>query len=291
LGQALARLGARVTLIQRGVRLLEKEEPAAAECVGEALNRDGVDVRLQTEVTSARCNAAGKQLELRAGDQSSTVEVDEILVATGRAPNVSELNLEAVGVESDPERGVKVNDRLQTTHPRIYAAGDVCGLDQLTHAADFQARIVVQNALFWGRARVSRLIVPRCTYTSPEVAHVGLTQAQAEAQGLSMVSFRQSLAENDRAVLAGETDGFVQVLLQRGTDRLLGATLVGEHAGEMLGELTLALQHRIGLGQLGRVIHPYPTVAEAIRKLGDQYQRTRLTPFIRTALQTWLKWT
>ena len=184
----------------------------------------------------------------------------------------------------------RVDDRLRTANRRIFAAGDVCSAYRFTHAADFQARVVVQNALFPGRARASALTVPRCTYTDPEVAHVGLSEREARARGIAVRTFVQPLAEVDRAVLDGETEGFVKVHVRAGTDRLVGATVVARHAGEMLPELTLALVEGIGLGRLARVIHTYPTQADAIRKLGDAYQRTRLTPRVRALLGAWLAW-
>ena len=174
-----------------------------------------------------------------------------------------------------------VDDRLRTTNPRIYAAGDVCSAHKFTHTADAQARIVIQNALFLGRARASALTLPWCTYTDPEVAHVGLYEREAAARGIAVRTFVQELADVDRAVLDGETEGFVKVHVRAGTDRILGATIVARHAGEMMPELTLAIATGIGLGRIASVIHPYPTQAEAIRKLGDAYNRTRLTPRVK----------
>jgi pyruvate/2-oxoglutarate dehydrogenase complex dihydrolipoamide dehydrogenase (E3) component len=215
--------------------------------------------------------------------------VDQVLVAVGRAPNVEGLGLETVGVEFD-KKGVKVNDRLQTTNPRIYACGDICSPYQFTHAADFMARIVIQNALFKGRAKASSLIIPWATYTSPEVAHVGLYERDAKTQGIEVDTFTQELSKVDRAILDGETEGFVRVHVRKGTDELVGATVVAAHAGELIGELTLALKGELGLKTIGVTIHPYPTQAEAIRKTGDLYNRTRLTNFVKSLMQRWLSW-
>jgi len=216
--------------------------------------------------------------------------VDEILVGVGRRPNVEGLGLDTVGVAVE-KTGVKVNDRLQTTNPRIYAAGDICSPHKFTHAADFQARIVIQNALFFGRAKASALTIPWCTYTDPEIAHVGLYERDGAARGIQIRTFVQELNDVDRAILDGETEGLVKVHVQEGTDKILGATVVARHAGEMLPELTLAMTHGLGLGKIASTIHPYPTQAEAIRKLGDQYNRTRLTPFVRWLFRRWLAWT
>ena len=237
--------------------------------------------------------ANGKVLHLGANGTSGEtepLEVDDILVAVGRAPNVEGLGLEAAGVTFDKATGVLVDDRLRTTNPRVYAAGDICTPLKFTHHSDFQARLVIQNALFLGRAKASALVVPRCTYTDPEVAHVGLTAEEAEARGQRVRTFVQELADVDRARLDGETNGFVKAHVAQGTDRILGATIVARHAGEMLPELTLALAHGVGLGRLARVIHTYPTQAEGIRKLGDAYNRTRLTPTVKRIFETWLRW-
>lgn len=197
--------------------------------------------------------------------------------------------METVGVEFGP-KGVQVNDRLQTTNPRIYACGDICSRYQFTHAADFMARIVLQNALFLGRARVSSLVIPWSTYTSPEIAHVGLHPHEAEAQGIALDTFTQPLGQVDRALIDGETEGFVRVHVRRGTDRILGATIVAAHAGELIGEITLAIKAGIGLRTVGATIHPYPTQAEAIRKTGDLHNRTRLTPWVKGLMNRWLAW-
>uniref|UniRef100_A0A7C4QIE5 Mercuric reductase n=1 Tax=Schlesneria paludicola TaxID=360056 RepID=A0A7C4QIE5_9PLAN len=291
LSQALARLGAAVTMLEQSPRLLAREEPPAADCVRQALERDGVTIWHQARLLRVETNGAAKRLHVVRDGRECSLEVDALLVAAGRVPNVEGLNLEAAGVDYDVEHGVRVNDRLQTSNRHIFAAGDVCSPHKFTHAADFQARIVIQNALFHGRANARRLLIPRCTYTSPEVAQVGLTQAEAAERRVPVDVYRLDLADIDRAVLAGDSQGFVQVLTRRNSDRIVGATLVAEHAGEMLGELTLAMRSGIGLKALGATIHPYPTVAEAIRKLGDQYQRRRLTPWVRSLLGWWFAWT
>ena len=204
---------------------------------------------------------------------------------------VAGLGLEAAGVAYDRAAGVLVDDHLRTTNRRIYAAGDVCSQFKFTHLADAMARIVIRNALFFGRARASALTIPWCTYTDPEIAHVGLYESDAHARGLKVTAFVQDFAAVDRAVLDGETDGMLKVLVAEGTDRIVGATLVASHASEMVSELTLAIAKGIGLGALADVIHPYPTQAEAFRKLGDQYNRTRLTPRVKRFFERFLAWT
>jgi len=213
-------------------------------------------------------------------------------VGAGRAPNVEGLNLEAAGVkyEGGKGRGVIVNDRLQTTNPNIYAAGDICLPYQFTHLADAAARIVIQNALFFGRKKLSALTIPWCTYTDPEVAHVGLSEAEAQKKGIVVQTFVKPLGEVDRAILDGEEEGFVKILVKAGTDKILGATIVARHAGEMISEVSTAMVGGMGLGTLASVIHPYPTQAEAIRSTGDMYNRTRLTPTLKRMFTRYLAW-
>jgi pyruvate/2-oxoglutarate dehydrogenase complex dihydrolipoamide dehydrogenase (E3) component len=204
---------------------------------------------------------------------------------------VEGLGLERAGVERDARKGVKVDDFLRTSNPKIYAAGDVCLDLKFTHAADATARLVVQNALFHGRRKFSHLVIPRCTYTDPEIAHVGMTGRDAAERGIPTSTFLRSFSEVDRAIADGEEEGFVKVRVRRGSDRILGATIVARHAGEMINEITLAMTRKVGLGALGGVIHPYPTQAEAIQQAGNAYHRTRLTPGVRKVLGSWLRWT
>jgi pyruvate/2-oxoglutarate dehydrogenase complex dihydrolipoamide dehydrogenase (E3) component len=291
LAQAFARFGAQVSLLQGEGQILPREDPDVAERVARALSRDGVDLRLGTRVE--RIERAGEErvIHVISGGAAARVVADAILVGVGRAPNVEGLGLEDVGVAHDTRAGVAVDDRLRTTNRRIYAAGDVCSAHKFTHNSDAQARIVIQNALFLGRARTSALTLPWCTYTDPEVAHVGLSEREAAARGIAVRTFVQELADVDRAVLDGEAEGFVKVHVRAGTDRILGATIVARHAGEMLPELTLAIATGTGLGRIASVIHAYPTQAEAIRKLGDAYNRTRLTPRVKRLFARWLAWT
>jgi pyruvate/2-oxoglutarate dehydrogenase complex dihydrolipoamide dehydrogenase (E3) component len=287
LAQAFARLGSKVVLLDRHSCVLRREEAAASDLVRAALERDGVQFLPCAIVNRVERCQTGKRISLAS---RAEYEVDEVLVGVGRQPNVDGLGLESAQVKYDPEKGVAVDDRLRTSNPRIFAAGDVCSRYQFTHAADALARIVVQNALFLGRARASALTIPWCTYTDPEVAHVGLSRAQATEQRIAVDVFTQPLGEVDRAVLDGQTEGFVQVLVRRGTDRIVGCTIVAAHAGEMIGEVSLAMTARLGLRRLAGTIHPYPTQAEALRKIGDAYNRTRLTPWVRWLLGKWLGW-
>lgn len=222
-------------------------------------------------------------------DHQSTVAVDAILTGTGRVPNVEGLNLEAAGVDCDPKHGIRVDDFLRTSNRRIYAAGDVCLEHKFTHSADASARIVVRNALFPGRRRLSALTIPWCTYTDPAIAHVGLYVRQARERNIPVKTFTIPMHDLDRAIADGEETGFVKIHVREGSDRILGATIVARHAGDMINEITLAMVAGIGLHTLARVIHAYPTQAEAIKKAADAYNRSRLTPVIQSLLRRWLK--
>ncbi|KAA5539724.1 mercuric reductase [Roseiconus nitratireducens] len=289
LAQAMARFGSAVTLIEKGDRLLHRDDPQAAELVHDQLRRDGVQFRMRATVKrfERRGNEDITWIECEGSEQQ--LASDAILVSAGRTPNVQGMGLEQAGVQFDPQSGVKVDDRLRTTNPRIYAAGDVIGAMQFTHAADFMARTVIGNSLFNGRSKLSSLLVPWCTYSSPEVAHVGITAEQATQQRIKIDTFTQPLSDVDRAVLEGQSIGFVRVHVRQGTDKILGATVVAENAGDLISQLTTAIQHGLGLKKIASVIHPYPTQADAIRKLGDQYNRTRLTPWVRHLIDRWLR--
>jgi pyruvate/2-oxoglutarate dehydrogenase complex dihydrolipoamide dehydrogenase (E3) component len=290
LAQAFRRLGAEVTVFHTGSHILNREDADAAEILQRAFLAEGIRLVLDAKLTRVDRGADGKVLHAETPRGPATVTVDEILVGAGRAPNVDDLGLESVGVAYDRRSGVKVDDRLCTSNPMIYAAGDVCLAEKFTHAADFAARTVIQNALFLGRKKLSALTIPWCTYTDPEIAHVGLSERQAAERGVAIDTYLRPFAEVDRAVIDGEDEGFVKVHARRGTDRVVGATIVARHAGDMIGELTLAITAGVGLGRLASVIHSYPTRAEAIRQVGDMYNRTRLTPRVKKLFAAWLRW-
>ena len=268
--------------------LLPREDAKASELVKQAMVQDGVKLFLGVGVVRAEINGMDKVLHLADGRE---VRADAILVGVGRTPNVAWLGLEAAGVTYDPKKGIHVDDRLRTSNPRIFSAGDVCSRYQFTHAADAMARIVIQNALFYGGAKVSSLTIPWCTYTEPEVAHVGLYEHEAKEKGVKVDVFMQEMGHVDRAILDGDTEGFVKVLVHKGTDRIVGATIVARHAGEMISELTALIVAKGGLRTLGQTIHPYPTQAEALRKVADAYSRSRLTPFVKELFRKWFRWT
>jgi pyruvate/2-oxoglutarate dehydrogenase complex dihydrolipoamide dehydrogenase (E3) component len=290
MAQSFARFGSQVTLLERNPRILPREDPAASGVVQSAMVRDGVRFLFQVSIRRVEVGPEGKTVWLDQQGESMSVIADEILVAAGRTPNIENLGLEAAGVQGDLKTGVLVNDHLRTSNPRIYAAGDVCSSKKFTHAADFMARMALRNALFGGRSRCSSLIIPRSVYTDPELAHVGLDFRELEQRKDSLAIYQQDFAQSDRAILSGEPAGFVKVYCRTGSDRILAATIVSRQAGELIGELVLAMKYKIGLKKISSVIHPYPTQAESLRKLGDQFNRQRLTPGIKKLFQTWLKW-
>lgn len=290
LSQSFAQLGAVVFLVKSDRGILPREDRDAARIVEARMLRDGVQMLVGGRETAVK--NGGRQIHLTADAKQHRFDepIDQLLVAVGRASNVENLSLDAVGVKFD-QKGVKVNDRLQTTNPRIFAAGDVCSPYQFTHAANFMARIVIQNALFQGRAKASTLTIPWCTYTTPEVAYVGLSGQDAMGKGVEIDTFVQEMKDVDRAILEGEDEGFVKVHVHKGSDRIAGATIVARNAGDMISEITLAMTHGLGVKSIASTIHPYPTQAEAIGKVGDMYNRTRLTPFVKSLFHKWLNWT
>ena len=290
LAQAFARFGADVVVVEREERALPAEEPDVGDAVAAALRADGVRLELATRLASVEGVGSARRLSLEGPGTRPTVEVDAILVAVGRQPNLAGRALEAAGIERDERGGLRVDDRLRTTNRRVYAAGDVVGGPQLTHLADAHARLVIRNALFPGRAKASALTIPWCTYTDPEVARVGLDRRSAAAASIETDAYQTRWDEVDRARLEGEEDGFVRVLARAGTDEIVGATIIGRHAGESISLVTLAMDRGIGLADLAGLVHPYPTRAQALGRIADAYQRTRLGPGTRAALVRWLAW-
>ena len=291
LAQAFQRLGSDVTLLEMGSHVLGREDADAAAIVQAAMLRDGVKLVLHARVVRVEQSPEGKLLHYEVNGDPKQVALDEILVGAGRAPNVEGLNLEAVGVRYDLRKGLEVDDRLRTTNPRIYAAGDVCMEKKFTHAADAAAQIVVRNALFFGRRKPSQLVIPWCTYTDPEIAHVGMYEREANALGIEVDTYLTAHSAVDRAKADGEEEGFTKIHVKKGSDQILGATIVAPHAGEIINEITLAMVGKLGLGKVFEVIHPYPTQAMAIKASAGAYLRTRLTPFAKRLFNLWFRLT
>ena len=290
LAQSFARFGSAVTLIEQQSQLLPRDEPAAAAVLLDSMKRDGVACLLDTHVHTVTTKAGVKQLHYSNGGQTEMLDVDQIFIAIGRIPNVDGLGLETAGVSYDGF-GVTVDPTLRTSNSNIYAAGDVCSTYKFTHAADAMAKIVIQNALFphplgYGMASVDSLDIPWCTYTDPEVAHVGMDEATAKAKGIEIDTYTQPLSEVDRATIEGESNGFARIHVRKGTDKILGATIVASQAGNLISEITIALKARVGLQTIGNTIHPYPTHGETLYKAAIKMRKARFT--IRQ--QAWLKW-
>jgi pyruvate/2-oxoglutarate dehydrogenase complex dihydrolipoamide dehydrogenase (E3) component len=290
LAQCFARFGSQVTLLEMAPRILPAEDRQAVERLAQWLLKDGIHIVLGCSIYQAEKQGADKVIRYTVGDQNAEVHVDEILIGGGRSPNVEGLNLEVAGVAYDPKAGVHVNDYLQTSNPNVYAAGDICSRFKFTHAADAMARIVIQNALIFRSAKFSALTVPWCTYTDPEIAHVGLYEEEAAQKGIPITTIVQEFRDVDRAVLDGDSEGFVKVHVHKKKGTVVGATILARHAGEMISELTLAMTAGRKFEAIAKTIHPYPTQSEAIKKAADAYRRTRLTPLAKRLLERWLAW-
>jgi pyruvate/2-oxoglutarate dehydrogenase complex dihydrolipoamide dehydrogenase (E3) component len=290
MAQAFARLGSQVTLLQKADQILPREDKDAARIVQQAMVDDGVQLVVSANVNAVKRTEGGKLIHYEQGGESLTLEVDAILLSVGRSPAVSGLNLEAAGVEYNA-KGVVVNDALQTTNPAIYASGDVAQPYQFTHVADATSRIVLQNALFPGpKKKLGDLVIPWCTFTDPEVAHVGMNEAEARAKGITVETLVHHLSHVDRSRTDGNTEGFVKIYVRQGTDKIVGATIVASEAGEMINILTLAIKAGAGLQTIATMIFPYPVQSEAIKKIADKYNRTRLTPLVRRLFKLWFQW-
>lgn len=289
LAQTFRRLGSDVTLLDMAPQILGREDRDAALMVEKVFRREGIELVLGCRIVRVERGDGEKLIHLDCEGREEVLAVDEILVGAGRVPNVEGMGLEAAGIAYDRKTGVHVDERLRTSNSRIFAAGDICSRYQFTHTADAAARIVIQNALFRGRKKYSALTIPWCTFTDPEIAHVGMYEGDAREKGLEVDTFTVPMSDVDRAVLEGEEEGMVRVHVKKGTDRILGATIVARHAGEMISEISVAMAGGMGLGAIGGVIHPYPTQAEAIRRAADAYRRTKLTPTVKRVFEFLMK--
>ena len=288
LAQAFARYGADVTIANSSPHVLPREDQDAAMVVAQAMERDGVRIMNEARVERVAHDGTEFRVAVVVGGKVSELLCDELLVATGRTANVDGLQLEKASV-AYTKKGVTVDDRFRTSNKAVYAIGDISSKLQFTHVADAQARFAVANALFFniGGGKNSTLVVPRVTFTSPEVAFVGTSLSDAAEQGMSIETVRVNLAENDRSVIEDDASGFLKVHLKKGTDTIVAATLVAAHAGEMISELGLAITNGVGLGAVGKTIHAYPTQSEVFRKAADVWRRGRLTPTVKRIFALW----
>ncbi|MEQ1656219.1 MAG: mercuric reductase [Nitrospira sp.] len=294
LAQSFARFGSQVSLIEAQHGILPNEDRDAAQIVEQQMVKDGVQLLCCGKDLKVSRVDGVKRLRVDSHGQQYDVAVDEILVGVGRTPNVDGLGLDAVGVEFD-QNGVKVNGRLQTSNPRIFAAGDVCSRHKFTHAADAMAQIVIQNALFphpfgLGYASVDSLIMPWCTFTEPEIAHVGMYEKDAKEKGIEVETYTFKLDEVDRAILDGEDEGFARVHIHKGSDKILGATIVAAHAGEMISEFSVLMKAGLGAKTIAGTIHPYPTQAEVNKKVVNLWRKAHFTQATRSRLVKLFAW-
>ncbi len=288
--QAFCRFGCRTCITHAEPLFLPQEERDAAQLLAESLARDGVEIHLNTKAVNVRLEGGKKVVETLNDGNVATITVDEILTGIGRLPSVAGLNLEAAGIDYDPSLGVVVDDFLRTTNRRVFAAGDVCMEHKFTDTAEASARIVVKNALCFGRERMSALTIPWCTYTDPEIAHVGLYVRQARERGIPVKTFTVPMHDVDRALTDGEERGFVKIHVREGSDTILGATVVARHAGEMINDLSLAMVAGNGLGTIAHVIHAYPTQAEGIKKAAMAYAAASAPRWMTWLLRRWFAW-
>ena len=297
LAQSLALLGIPVTLVELADQLLPREEREVAEALAEQMTHDGV--RLLTGWRAERADyepavegTLPSRLQLRRGEETHVIKGDQLLLALGRVANVSGFGLEELGVELAPRGTIAVDGFLATNYPSILAVGDVAGPYQFTHFAAHQAWYAAVNALFgqFRRFKADYRVIPAATYTSPEIARVGLNRKEAEAQGIPFEATRFELAELDRAIADGERHGFIEVLTVPGKDRILGATIVGAHAGERIAEFVLAMRHRLGLGKILGTIHAYPTLMEGNKYLAGEWKRAHQPTRLLTLLARYHSW-
>ncbi|HBP87887.1 MAG TPA: FAD-containing oxidoreductase [Nitrospiraceae bacterium] len=295
LAQSFARFGSQVFLVEAMHGILPNEDRDAADIVEQSMLRDGVQLLCCGKDLNIHSAKGAKHLVVDSHGTHYDIPVDQILVGVGRSPNIEGLELETVGVEYD-KTGVKVNHRLQTSNPKIFAAGDICSPFKFTHTADAQAQIVIQNALFphpfgLGYGSTEHLVIPWATYTQPEIAHVGLYEKEAKDKNIPIDTFTFHLNEVDRAILDGEDEGFARVHVKKGTDTIVGATIVASHAGDMISEFTLAMKGGLGLNTIASTIHPYPTQAEVVKKSANAWRKTTLTEGKKQFLRKLFAWT
>jgi pyruvate/2-oxoglutarate dehydrogenase complex dihydrolipoamide dehydrogenase (E3) component len=292
LGQSFARFGSRVTVVETLDRLLAKEEEEVSDFVEGVLSEEGVEVLTGARGVRARREGGEKVLTVERGGSEAELRAEEILVATGRRPNVEGLNLEAAGVRFDGRR-VETDHYLRTSARHVFAAGDVTGHFPFTHMAAYEGALVVRNALFfWPLTQKTDFrVVPWATYTDPEVARVGLTEREARERfgDRSVRVERAEFADNDRAQAEGEARGFAKFVLRGRREGIVGATIVGPHAGELIHEVVLAMKLRLGLSALGGLTHVYPTLTQVNQKAGvDALLRRLRSPLARSALRRYL---
>lgn len=289
LTQVFARLGSKVTVVEMLDSLLIREDEEVSALIKERFEREGIEVLTGHKAIEVKKSGESFELIAQEGEKEKRIPFDQILVAVGRAPNVNGLDLEKARVKFS-KKGIEVDDYLRTSARYIYACGDVVGPYQFTHTADFQARLILRNALFPGKLKIDYSVIPWCTFTDPEVARVGLNEREAKEKNIPCDVYSYPMKDLDRAVCDREDEGFIKVLTEKGSDQLLGVTIVGSHAGDLLHELALAMHQKVGLKKIASMIHIYPTLAEISKRIADTYQRSRLTPRTQRWLRRYFQW-
>jgi len=292
LAQCFARLGSQVTLVEMADRVLFREDANVTELLEESLRRDGIELLTGHQAKRFYQQEGQWLLDCKHGDAVQTVAFDQALIAVGRAPNTRDLDAEALGIELARNGAIVVDDRMQSTLPGVYACGDVAGPYQFTHAAGHQAWYATSNALFapFYRPRISYRVLPATTYTEPEVSRVGLNEQEAKVAGIAYEVAHFSLAELDRAVAENLTEGFVKILTVPGKDRILGCTIVGANAGELIAEQALAMQQHLGLGKILGTVHAYPGWAEANKLAAGAWRKAHTPAWLGPILRRYHGW-
>jgi pyruvate/2-oxoglutarate dehydrogenase complex dihydrolipoamide dehydrogenase (E3) component/uncharacterized membrane protein YdjX (TVP38/TMEM64 family) len=293
LAQAFARLGTKVTQIEMLPRLLAREDPEFSELVARRFRAEGIDVLTGHKAKDVRVEGGVKVVVVEHEGSDKRIECDEILCAVGRAANTAGYGLEELGIPTTKQRTVEVNEYLQTIYPNIFACGDVAGPYQFTHTASHMAWYCAVNGLFgrFRKFRVDYSVVPWATFTDPEVARVGLNETEAKEKGIAHQVVTYGLDDLDRAIADGEAEGLVKVLVQPGSDRILGATIGGEHADDLIAEFVLAMKHGVGLNKILGTIHVYPTLPEANKYVAGNWKRSTVTHGQMAVAQAFNDWT
>ncbi len=290
LAQSFARLGSQVTQIEMTPRIMIREDEEVSALVQASLTRDGVRVLTGHKALACGVSDGAKWIEVEHDGQKSRIEFDDLIAAVGRAPRLKGFGLEELGIPVN--RVVEANEYLETLYPNILAAGDVAGPYQFTHTAGHQAWFAAVNALFGSikRFKADYRVIPWATFTDPEVARVGLSEAEAREKGIAFEVTRYGMDDLDRAIADGTTEGFVKVLTAPGRDRILGVTLVGAHAGDLIAEFVLAMKHGLSLGKILGTIHIYPTLAEANRYAAGEWRRAHVNRRLLTLVERFHRW-
>ncbi len=290
LGQSFARLGSTVSLIEGSPRILSREDADTAAVVATSMKADGMTLHTNSKLMQVDRSPTGKVLHLQlASGEETQVEVDDILVATGRRPSTAKIGLEEVGIKRDHGR-IVVNERMQTNRRSVYACGDATGPFPFTHTANQQARVIIQNALLPFKTKMRYDTIPWCTFTDPELARVGLSEAEAKQRGIPYRVFTFPFAEVDRAICEDALEGFIKVLVPPKKDTILGVAIVGAHAGELIHEFVVAKAGGLRLGQIASTIHIYPTLAEINRRIADKVRSSRFTPTVAKVFKNYFAW-